>query len=86
VASKTYNTQFSKTIEQVIDEIQARKDWIGVDWVEEDDDEGEESSAAAKRTVRLLDYACGTGLVSRVCHSSFPPITMTEGRARWNKS
>jgi len=59
-------------------EIQARRDWIGVDWISEDDDEldDEEDFTSAcpccvrqpeKKTVRLLDYACGTGLVSRVC-------------------
>jgi len=68
-AASTYNTKFSKTIQQIIDEIQARKEWIGVDWVDESSD-GEEvvgsSSKEPKRTVRLLDYACGTGLVSRV--------------------
>jgi hypothetical protein len=66
-ASKTYNNKFSKTIQQIIEEIQARKDWIGVDWAEdESDSEDDSSSAKYTKTVRLLDYACGTGLVSRV--------------------
>lgn len=65
-AASTYNTKFSKTIQQIIDEIQARKDWIGVDWVE-DTSEDEDESIPPEKTVKLLDYACGTGLVSRVC-------------------
>ena len=73
-ASKTYNTKFSKTIQQIIEEIQARKDWIGVDWAEdESDSEDDSSSTKPTKMVRLLDYACGTGLVSRVC--TFDPKT-----------
>lgn len=57
---------------QVTAEIQARLDWIGVDWIE--DSPGNEASEspkeAPKKEVRLLDYACGTGLVSRVSSSS----------------
>jgi hypothetical protein len=52
-----------------------RRDWIGIDWAE-DESESEAttsaSSAKPKKTVRLLDYACGTGLVSRVC--PLPPL------------
>ena len=54
-------------------EIRARKDWIGVHWIEDssDDDGAEEESpkrSPADRTtgVRLLDYAAGTGMISRV--------------------
>lgn len=54
--------------------IQERLDFIGVDWVADEDDGNDQgnssgSSAAASapsREVRLLDYACGTGLMSRV--------------------
>ncbi|KAK1844698.1 methyltransferase domain-containing protein [Colletotrichum chrysophilum] len=74
-----YDTKYEKTILQLEREIRKRKDFIGVDWVDEDDDEdedeGDENSgkpAAAEtnpatdsRPVRLLDYACGTGLISR---------------------
>ncbi|KAH8597863.1 S-adenosyl-L-methionine-dependent methyltransferase [Bisporella sp. PMI_857] len=76
--ASTYNKRFSKTILQVIDEIQDRRDWIGVDWLEESSEDGSEDGSKAKpssaahstdvheeKTVRLLDYACGTGLVSR---------------------
>ena len=67
--ASTYNTKFQKTIQQIIDEIQARRDWIGVDWVEDTSENEDESGTVTKdlkKTVRLLDYACGTGLVSRV--------------------
>ena len=38
-----------------------------MDWAEdESDSEDDSSSAKSTKTVRLLDYACGTGLVSRV--------------------
>lgn len=51
----------------MIQEIRARLDFIGVDWVDDDDDGNEEvgeakgDKAQEKKTVRLLDYACGTG-------------------------
>lgn len=64
----SYNTRFEKTIQQIIEEIIARKDWIGVNWSEEtsDDESANTTSTEPKKPVRLLDYACGTGLVSRV--------------------
>ena len=76
--ASTYNARFSKTILQIIDEIQNRRAWIGVDWIEDsssDESTKEETPPLAietkgqtsERVVRLLDYACGTGLVSRVC-------------------
>lgn len=56
-------------------EIRARREWIGVEWIEEgdqdEDDEVEEEAEVGgerkpPREVRVLDYACGTGLVTRV--------------------
>ncbi|KAF4626384.1 hypothetical protein G7Y89_g11772 [Cudoniella acicularis] len=88
----TYNTRFEKTIQQIIEEIQAKRDWIGVDWV---DDESESESSASttkypKKTVRLLDYACGTGLVSRALApyvTQCVGIDLSEGMvAEYNKS
>lgn len=73
-AASTYNTKFSKTIQQIIEEIQKRKDWIGVDWAEDASDNEDDTSLTPKKTVRLLDYACGTGLVSRVRHLHLLPI------------
>ncbi|KAH7358628.1 methyltransferase domain-containing protein [Plectosphaerella cucumerina] len=69
-----YDSRFEKTVTQLIDEIQKRRYFISVDWIEDDsDDEDEiEGRAAAVKDkkdeqapIRLLDYACGTGLVSR---------------------
>lgn len=45
-----------KISQQVTDATRARLDWIGVNWAKSGD----------SREVRLLDYACGTGCVSRV--------------------
>ncbi|KAG9247179.1 S-adenosyl-L-methionine-dependent methyltransferase [Calycina marina] len=72
-AASTYNAKFSKTILQIIDKIQARRDWIGVDWIEDSSEDSENSNSSAAnpsagnegKTVKLLDYACGTGLISR---------------------
>lgn len=41
----------------IMREIRDRLDWFGVDWVKDHEESKE---------VRLLDYACGTGLISRV--------------------
>lgn len=41
----------------IIGEIRNRVDWFGVDWAKEKE---------TSKEVRLLDYACGTGLISRV--------------------
>lgn len=46
------------------EDIQECRDWISVDLVDANSDE-----AAAKKPVRVLDYACGTGLVSHVSHN-----------------
>lgn len=67
----SYDSKHEKTLDQIIREIRARLDFIGVDWAEdndEDEDEGDEEASketTLKRKVRLLDYACGTGVVSR---------------------
>ncbi len=62
----TYDTKHEKTLDKVIEEIRARRDFIGVDWVEDDDDESDDDEEAKgekeqQKSVRLLDYACGTG-------------------------
>lgn len=66
---------------QIMKEIQDRRDWIGVDWVPDSSDEEEAAESSSKttekKTIRLLDYACGTGLVSRVCH---PSLRLVPGR------
>ncbi|EHL01022.1 putative Uncharacterized methyltransferase [Glarea lozoyensis 74030] len=79
----SYNTRFSKTIDQIILEIQSRTDWINVEWSESPPSSPENASTTdtsqdlePKRSVRLLDYACGTGLVSRALA---PLITQSIG-------
>jgi len=70
----TYDQKHEKTLDKLIDHMRERLDFIGIDWVnDDDDDEGETAAKSAskpKRGVRLLDYACGTGVVSRVCKVS----------------
>ncbi|KAJ4298439.1 hypothetical protein N0V88_003469 [Collariella sp. IMI 366227] len=67
-----YDTKHEKTLNRLVEEIRAKLDFIGADWVEDDDedeggDEGQAKKAgdAPEKSVRLLDYACGTGVVSR---------------------
>lgn len=83
-----YDTKYEKTILQLEKEIRKRKDFIGAGWVTDDDDDDDDddsesesaaqSTAANGRSVRLLDYACGTGLISRVsCFSTFFPIVFS---------
>jgi hypothetical protein len=72
----TYDTRHEKGLTQIIENIRERLDFLGVDWAEDDDGdssasdaEGEEArkeGQSNKRPVRLLDYACGTGTISRV--------------------
>ncbi|KAK3372414.1 S-adenosyl-L-methionine-dependent methyltransferase [Podospora didyma] len=71
----TYDAKHEKTLSQIVMEIRSRLDFIGVDWVDDDSDsngddvaeqqKNDDAPAEPKRQVRLLDYACGTGVVSR---------------------
>ncbi|KAB5547018.1 S-adenosyl-L-methionine-dependent methyltransferase [Coniochaeta sp. 2T2.1] len=68
----TYDTRHDKALTQIIEEIRSRLDFLGVDWAEDEDDdssdhdgEGKGGVKAPKKPVRLLDYACGTGTISR---------------------
>lgn len=85
-----YDSRFEKTVAQLIEEIQKRRYFISVDWVEDDSededkdetggDDGQEKKATKAKTddqpaIRLLDYACGTGLISRVRLSPPSPIS-----------
>ncbi|KAK4222346.1 S-adenosyl-L-methionine-dependent methyltransferase [Podospora fimiseda] len=68
--AKTYDEKHAKTLGQLIEEIRKRVEFIGVDWVDEDeseteDEDEEKKKAKDEKRVRLLDYACGTGVVSR---------------------
>lgn len=57
-----YDAKHEKTIAEIARRIEARKHLIGVEWVEDEDDSPDEKG----RAVRVLDYACGTGSMSRV--------------------
>ncbi|KAI1351242.1 S-adenosyl-L-methionine-dependent methyltransferase [Xylaria sp. FL0043] len=65
----SYDDKHRKLNERLTRELQARLDFIGVDWASDDEDsEGDKEQGKmkkAKREVRLLDYACGTGMMSR---------------------
>ncbi|KAK8073916.1 methyltransferase C1347.09 [Apiospora phragmitis] len=65
--ASNYDSKFQKTIQQLTEALQERLDFIGVDWVanEEDGDDQGYGGTTPSREVRLLDYACGTGLMSR---------------------
>ncbi|ROT41648.1 S-adenosyl-L-methionine-dependent methyltransferase [Sodiomyces alkalinus F11] len=61
-----YDSRFEKTIEQLVREIQRRKDLLGVDSAGDDDDsDDDDGPRTGRKQVKLLDYACGTGLISR---------------------
>lgn len=76
-ASK-YESKHEKSLRQLSEAIQKRLDLIGADWIKDDDDDddndGEDATTttSSSRQVRLLDYACGTGMISRV-RSRWPP-------------
>ena len=51
-----------KVITQLTDAVREHLDWIGVNWAKPEPNAPVEEA----EKVRLLDYACGTGLISRV--------------------
>ncbi|RYP32140.1 hypothetical protein DL767_005376 [Monosporascus sp. MG133] len=76
----TYDSRHVKLLERLTAELRSRLDFIGIDWDNEDedgDDEGGNGDSAEpkdaqaqaekkkKKQVRLLDYACGTGMMSK---------------------
>ncbi|KAI0542702.1 S-adenosyl-L-methionine-dependent methyltransferase [Xylaria digitata] len=65
----SYDDKHRKLNERLTRELQARLDFIGVDWASDDEDSDEEGEGGdikkSRREVRLLDYACGTGMMSR---------------------
>jgi hypothetical protein len=56
-----YDTKHEKTLNKLIEEIRAKLDFIGADWVE-DNEANSNEGVQEEKTVRLLDYACGTGV------------------------
>ena len=59
--SKAYQVKISQ---QVSDALQTRKTWLGAQWTTP-----EEQQQQSPREVRLLDYACGTGAVTKALGS-----------------
>jgi ubiquinone/menaquinone biosynthesis C-methylase UbiE len=59
--SDSYDSKpwFAKVNQQVTDTLRSRLDWIGIPFANLE-------SASHDREVKLLDYACGTGIMSRV--------------------
>lgn len=58
-----------------------------MDWAEDDEDsaddqeEAEDGGKKPRRPVRLLDYACGTGTISRVIMPPLPDLDAPRQRA-----
>ncbi|KAH7116937.1 S-adenosyl-L-methionine-dependent methyltransferase [Dendryphion nanum] len=59
---------FAKVNQQVTDYLRARLDWVGIPFVN--------TESSSTKDVRLLDYACGPGLMSRIYG---PYVTVTRG-------
>ncbi|CAI6339281.1 unnamed protein product [Periconia digitata] len=62
---------FIKCNEQLTTHLRDNLAWVGVPFVDKDS-----NSSNGDQTVRLLDYACGTGLMSRIFG---PYVTVTRG-------
>lgn len=64
-----YDNKHRKLNERLTHELQTRLDFIDADWASDDDsdeDDDDDKPHKPRREVRLLDYACGTGMMSRV--------------------
>ncbi|KAJ4386186.1 hypothetical protein N0V93_009079 [Gnomoniopsis smithogilvyi] len=70
-----YDAKHEQATEEIAQRIKGKLDFLGVDWVEdgssEEEDEDGKGDGKPERQVRLLDYACGTGSMSRI----FAPYT-----------
>ncbi|KAI9786716.1 MAG: hypothetical protein M1816_007857 [Peltula sp. TS41687] len=66
-AASYENQDQQKAAVKLTNDLHTHKEWIGVDWIEEENNGSgnEAAAAAASRSVRVLDYACGPGMVSR---------------------
>ncbi|KAF2446927.1 S-adenosyl-L-methionine-dependent methyltransferase [Karstenula rhodostoma CBS 690.94] len=67
----TYDSKpfFAKVNQEVTDDLRNRLDWIGIPFANTE-------SSSDTQSVRQLDYACGTGLMSRIFG---PYVTETRG-------
>jgi hypothetical protein len=74
-----------KTTEQLIAELRNRLDWIGCGFLDDSKvkDDEVEAGEVDKRSVRLLDYGCGTGMVSRVCLPISQLLSSLFGKQGW---
>ncbi|EHY54820.1 hypothetical protein HRR83_004010 [Exophiala dermatitidis] len=68
--ASTHLSDWAELIQAIINELVARRHWMSSKWVDS------ESSAAGCRDIRLLDYACGSGTVSKAL---LPFITQAVG-------
>lgn len=68
--ASSYNKRHEDGIRMLTEEIRERRDWISPDLVEI------ESQKSGSKPLRVLDYACGTGLVS---HALAPFLTEIVG-------
>ncbi|KAI9892416.1 MAG: hypothetical protein M1814_001373 [Vezdaea aestivalis] len=50
----------TKLHEDLAKEVRAHLDWLGIDWVDPEKEEG------SSKTVRVFDYACGPGHMSKI--------------------
>jgi hypothetical protein len=66
--ASAHSNKNEKTTEELITEIRSRRGWIGVNFLydSKEKEDGVEGAKVDIKIVRLLDYACGTGMVSRV--------------------
>jgi hypothetical protein len=81
--ASTYDSKHERGLGQILDHIRGRLDFIGVDWVDDDDDDAEDDP---DKSVRLLDYACGTGNVSRVRDFLTAQPVAPSPRLPWRRS
>jgi hypothetical protein len=77
--ASAHSNKNEKTTEKLVAEIRSRLDWISVNFLDESKDKADNVAEGKVdiESVRLLDYACGTGMVSQVRISShYTPILM----------
>ncbi|KAH8790919.1 S-adenosyl-L-methionine-dependent methyltransferase [Hyaloscypha sp. PMI_1271] len=74
--ASAHSNKNEKTTELLIAEIRARLDWISVDFRDDKEKDGAEGGEVEEKRVRLLDYGCGGGMISRALA---PYITQAVG-------
>ncbi|KAF2454665.1 S-adenosyl-L-methionine-dependent methyltransferase [Lineolata rhizophorae] len=61
VGQVDYESWIKELVNQTNDALTARLDWFGIDWVKDKGKPGNQT-----KTLRLLDYACGTGYTTAI--------------------